>query len=209
MPRKPVKNPPPKRGTPAAKAVTRPEGYVGAGQFWKAKSSFGRKPKFASPEDLETACNEYFDWVDNNPLFEDHIISYMGRATHVSVPKMRAMSIGALCSFLDIDLITWVNYREREEFFYVTSSVQGAIRAQKFEGAAGNILNANIIARDLGLSDKHELMGPDGTPIKYETKIDAATAQSALAEAFAKAGIAIPAGTGPDEPGPGDSGPAS
>ena len=31
------------------------------------------------------------------------------------------------------------------------------IRTQKFEGASAGLLNANIIARDLGLSDKTEL----------------------------------------------------
>ena len=43
------------------------------------------------------------------------------------------------------------------------------IRQQKFEGAAANLLNANIIARDLGLADKAEITGRDGGPI--ETKM--------------------------------------
>ena len=34
---------------------------------------------------------------------------------------------------------------------------------QKFAGAAADLLNANIIARDLGLADKQDLTNSDGT----------------------------------------------
>ena len=39
------------------------------------------------------------------------------------------------------------------------------IKTQKFEGAAAELLNANIIARDLGLADKKELGGDPTRPI--------------------------------------------
>ena len=40
------------------------------------------------------------------------------------------------------------------------------IRTQKFEGAAAELLNPNIIARDLGLADRSEHSGPGGGPIR-------------------------------------------
>ena len=43
------------------------------------------------------------------------------------------------------------------------------IRTQKFTGAAAYMLNANIIARDLGLANKEELSGPNGKPITTKT----------------------------------------
>ena len=67
---------------------------------------------------------------------------------------MRAMTIGGLCIFLDIWQNTWTNYRESNDFLRVTDQVEEIIRNQKFSGAAADLLNANIIARDLGLSDK-------------------------------------------------------
>jgi hypothetical protein len=79
---------------------------------------------------------------------------------------MRAMTIAGLCIFLDIDQQTWANYRSYKDFFGVVSRVEAIIRVQKFEGASADLLNANIIARDLGLADKSELTGADGGAIE-------------------------------------------
>ena len=73
------------------------------------------------------------------------------------VPKMRAMTISGLCLFLDISTQTWHDYCKREDFIDVTSKIDRVIRDQKFSGAASDMLNANIIARDLGLTDKKEV----------------------------------------------------
>lgn len=137
-------------------------------RFWEARSSHGRKPIFASADDLWTAACEYFEWVDDNPLYEDKVTSFQGQNTHEPVAKMRAMTQAGLCLFLDITKEAWGDYRKREGFSDVTSRVDEIIYSQKFTGAAADLLNANIIARDLGLADKSELTGKDGGPI--ETK---------------------------------------
>ena len=46
--------------------------------------------------------------------------------------------------------------------------IEEVIYTQKFEGAAGNMMNANFLARDLGLADKSELSGPNGGPLQTE-----------------------------------------
>ena len=38
-------------------------------------------------------------------------------------------------------------------FELLTSKIENVIKSQKFAGAAADLLNANIIARDLGLKD--------------------------------------------------------
>lgn len=135
-------------------------------QFWKQRSSHGRKPIFADPDQLWEACVEYFEWVEANPLYEDGLVTYQGTATHEPVAKMRAMTIGGLCIFLDISQQAWSEYRARKDFGEVVTQVETVIRAQKFEGASAGLLNANIIARDLGLADKQELTGKDGGAIE-------------------------------------------
>lgn len=42
--------------------------FLKGNRFWEARSSHGAKPKFEKADDLWSACCEYFDWVDNNPL---------------------------------------------------------------------------------------------------------------------------------------------
>ena len=126
-------------------------------RFWEARSSHGRNPKFESPEALWSACNEYFAWVEENPLYEVKAFAFQGVVAQESIPKMRAMTISGLCLFLDIAESTWTAYRGKEDFSWVTSRAEKFIYEQKFSGAAADLLNANIIARDLGLKDNSEV----------------------------------------------------
>lgn len=132
-------------------------------QFWKARTKHGRDKLFASAEALWEACSEYFEWVDENPLWESKLFSYQGEITEGIAPKMRAMTIDGLTLFLDVDYETWRRWREDEDFRAVVTRAEQVIRDQKFSGAAADLLNANIIARDLGLADKKDLQSTDGS----------------------------------------------
>lgn len=132
-------------------------------QFWKARSKHGRDRLFESADLLWEACCEYFDWVDANPLWEMKPFAYQGVVIQEPVAKMRAMTIDGLCLFLDIDVKTWSNWRSREDLIQVVSRAENVIRSQKFAGAAADLLNANIIARDLGLADKQDHTSSDGS----------------------------------------------
>lgn len=124
-------------------------------QFWKARTKHGRDKLFASSDALWEACCEYFQWVEDNPLHEVKAFAYQGMVTQEPVPKMRAMTIDGLCIFLDIHPSTWYDWRDKKNGFSdIVSRVESVIRSQKFAGAAADLLNANIIARDLGLTDK-------------------------------------------------------
>ena len=139
-------------------------------QFWKMRSSHGRKPTFPDPETLWDACTEYFEWVDANPLLESRPFPYQGEVRHEPVAKMRAMTLAGMFIFLDISRKTWDLYREREEYQEVTNRVDAIIRTQKFEGAAADLLNHAIIARELGLAERQEFTGKDGGPIELSDK---------------------------------------
>lgn len=130
--------------------------------FWKHHSKHGRDKIFTTPEILWEAACEYFEWVKENPLYE--VIIQGGK--EFTLPKMRAMTEGGLCIFLAVESRTFRNYCDKENesykaFFPVTSQIKEIIRTQKFEGASAGFLNANIIARDLGLTDKQEVQITD------------------------------------------------
>lgn len=137
--------------------------FLPGNRFWEARSSAGPNPKFAGPEELWPACCEYFQWVEENPLWEDRLVTFQGVATHEPAAKMRAMTIAGLCLFLDVTVKQWIEWRNsRADLSNVITRVEGVIYSQKFTGAAADLLNANIISRDLGLADKNELTGKDG-----------------------------------------------
>ncbi|HDL6959135.1 TPA: DNA-packaging protein [Yersinia enterocolitica] len=133
-------------------------------RFWEARSSHGRSPKFESPEALWSACTEYFVWIEDNPLYETKAFAFQGTVTQEAIPKMRAMTIIGLCLFLDIDRSTWYALKAKEGFSDITTRAEEVIYNQKFSGAAADLLNANIIARDLGLKEQSQV--EDVTPDK-------------------------------------------
>ena len=135
-------------------------------QFWKARTTYGREKLFSSPEILWDAACEYFQWCVDNPLYEDKVSLYKGIPTHDTVEKMRAMTLQGLCLFLGIDKQTLNNYGSKEQYqdyFAVVKQIKDTIFEQKFTGAAADLLNSNIIARDLGLADKQDHTSSDNS----------------------------------------------
>ena len=125
-------------------------------KYWTLRTKDGRDPIFDNPDHLWNECVKYFEWVEENPLKEERIFHNAGKITRADVSKMRAMTISGLCLFIGICEKTWDNYRSKKDFLQVITRAERIIYTQKFEGAAGEFLNANIIARDLGLVDKKE-----------------------------------------------------
>lgn len=147
--------------------------FLPGNRFWEARSSAGPKPKFDTPKKLWNACVKYFEWVEDNPLYEIKITAFQGDVTQTPVAKMRAMTQSGLCNFLNISRSTWDNWRTtRPDLSDIIGTVEEIIYQQKFEGAAADLLNANIISRDLGLADRKEHTGRDGGPIETENLSD-------------------------------------
>lgn len=132
-------------------------------QFWKLAPTIGRKKAFESPDALWEAACEYFEWCDANPL---ETIEFNGKdAIECIVPKMRAYTWSGLEYYIDIhSLRDYKANPKYKEFSQVITRIDKIIYTQKFEGAAAGLLNANIIARDLGLRDKSDVTS-DGEKI--------------------------------------------
>lgn len=123
-------------------------------KFWKNRTVSGRPRLFGSPEELEAAAFEYFDWVDDNPLFETKVF---GTGLVAKVPLARAMTIKSMCIHVGMSHRSWIDYKARPEFEDVCDLISEIIYEQKFAGAAAGLFSAAIIARDLGLADKSEV----------------------------------------------------
>ncbi|MEL6204113.1 MAG: terminase small subunit [Pseudomonadota bacterium] len=135
-----------------------------AGTSWRERRGVGRPRAYKTAEDLQEAVDSYFDWIEKTPLWELRTVGKELRR----VPKMRAPTLLGLCGFIGMTTETWRQYRGKEEYSAVTTRTDELMRAWKFEGAAAELFHPNIIARDLGLSDKSEVTGKDGGPIETE-----------------------------------------
>ena len=132
--------------------------FTTGNRFWEARSSHGRNPKFETAEMLEDAIRQYFEWNQANPLYEAKLVTFQGVSTIEQLPKMRAMTIAAMCMYIGITHSLWNEWKQsRPDLIAVITWAEQVIYAQKFEGASADLLNPNIIARDLGLADKSEV----------------------------------------------------
>lgn len=135
-------------------------------QFWKIRSKHGRDKIFATPEILENAAIEYFEWVDSTPLLEDTAFHFQGTVVHDNIEKKRPYTIHALCLYLGVDSKFFSQFEKgllekddkiSKDFYAVCTRIRETIYNQKFEGASSGFFNANIIARDLHLRDNTDV----------------------------------------------------
>jgi hypothetical protein len=127
--------------------------YKTGNELWKMRGKHGRDYKY-TPDKLWEEFLLYCQWVNDNPLLEDSVNFYQGQPTHEPITRMRAMTIIGFCLFSDLDTVTYYEYRKNNDFTNIINAIENCIREQKFTGAAAELLNPNIIARDLGLVDK-------------------------------------------------------
>ena len=133
-------------------------------QFWKNVKNPGAPIKFKTPDILWKKVSEYFQWCDDNPLKEEKLFHYQGAITRTTVDKMRAYTLKELCLFLGVGeaYFKQFNIEEHKEFSSIITRIRDTIYTQKFTGAAADLLNPNIIARDLGLRDSTDITSKGG-----------------------------------------------
>ena len=129
-------------------------------KFWLLRSKHGRDKLFKTPELLWNAACEYFQWCEDNPI---EAADNKGTKNVNVVKFKRPFTIKGFCLYCDASEHWYNEYKgaldpkENKDFLDVCHKIELIIYSQKFDGAAIGIFNANIIARDLGLTDKSEI----------------------------------------------------
>jgi len=124
-------------------------------KYWQFRDKHGRDYQY-TPEALWEEAKNYFEWIEKNPLLEEKLFSYQGEINKGTIKRMRAMTIKGFCIFADISHTTWDNYKVNKDFIAIITRIEDIIKTQKFEGAAADLLNPNIIAREIGLKEQIE-----------------------------------------------------
>lgn len=120
------------------------------------------KPRKYHPAALFKKFVDYLQWNAAHPLKEQKILAGGKQKT---VNKLRAMTIVGFCNYAGIERQTYENYEKQEDYFGICRRIRDIIYQQKLEGAAADLLNPSIIAREIGLADKQEIGGFGGGPI--------------------------------------------
>lgn len=177
----PAKKPTSSARKPAAKKVqnlpvkqtTKTDDKRIGNNFWMNRAKHGRDKLFATPKLLWDAASEYFNYIKENPLYETKVFQFQGTIVTKEVPIMRAMTMRELCFYLNCNETYFRQFKanladDEKDFSSVIEDIETIVYTQKFQGAAGNLLNANIIARDLGLTDKKDVSS-NGETISFAT----------------------------------------
>jgi hypothetical protein len=130
-------------------------------------------PMMYTAMELWLKFEDYTKWANRNPLLGSKVV---GKEL-VPEPRLRAWTEGGFCLFAGIDTDTFRKYKTGEIAFNdptykrLALMISESIREQKFTGASADLLNANIISRDLGLADKKEVtanINLSDKPIEFE-----------------------------------------
>ena len=110
---------------------------------------------FSSPTLMWDSACEYFEWCMENPIIDPR--SFGGKQM-----IQRPFTMQGLCRYLDCNTAYFRQFKnelrgEDKDFATVITSIEETVYQQKFENAVIGVYNTNIIARDLGLTDKQEI----------------------------------------------------
>lgn len=137
--------------------------FTKGNKMWQLRSKIGRDMLFSSPELMEDAAAEYFQWCDDNPWKRPDYKVVKNKLEFVELSISRPYTWQGLTRYLNCDVSYFSNFKRdrsgklNSAFSQVIAAIESVIYQQKFEGAAVGAFNANIISRDLGLADKRDI----------------------------------------------------
>lgn len=129
-------------------------------RFWENRAKHGRDLLFATPQLLWEACVEYFEWCTDNPIKDTR--SFGGNQM-----VQRPFTMQGLCLFLGCNTAYFRQFKETcpKDFSTIIQDIEETVYQQKFEMAAIGIYKENLIARDLGLSEKIKQENTNTEPV--------------------------------------------
>jgi hypothetical protein len=156
--------------------------------YWEWRKNVGRPKAIRSPKEMWKLACGYFESIDGRPFMKQE-----QRKSPIKIEKgaiidddLREEIKNPVIGLETIRPYTWAGFEaylfERgvlanldhykcnlenryQEFIEIIRAIDKIMFAQKFEGAASGAFNANIIARDLGLTDKSELRVTEEQPL--------------------------------------------
>jgi hypothetical protein len=109
------------------------------------------RPVAYEPEELWAKACKYFEWAKASPLKEE---KHFGTGLSRVINHPKPFTKQGLCVFLNISVRTFDSYATRAEYQPFTDTIRSVLFDQKFSAAAAGLMNANIIARELGLAER-------------------------------------------------------
>lgn len=143
-----------------------------AGDPWNVAHRYFCNPNMKLIKDYVRLIEDildYFEFLDANPLMETKLVTYQGDTQLIEVPKMRAGTMKGMFLHIGVSQGLWSLIKTGKGHAHLKPIIDFAeamMYDRKYNGASADLLNATLIMRDLGISEKTELSGPNGGPIE-------------------------------------------
>lgn len=108
---------------------------------------------FPTPEALWSSAVQYFQWVEDNPLVEEKVFFNKDGAHREDITHPRPMTLKAMWVHMNIGKASWYDYRAKEDYANVCEEIDSIIYEQKFSYAAADMMNAQLIGKELGIAE--------------------------------------------------------
>ena len=106
-----------------------------------------------TPEELQSKVNDYFKYIDSNPIEKRKVEIHKGEKKEYIEYIQKPYTIEGLCNFLNITMKTFYNWENNAELLHIITRTRQIIIENKLSGSYSGIFNANIAIRDLSLRD--------------------------------------------------------
>lgn len=117
----------------------------------------GRPVAFETPEEFERKCNDYIQWVKDNPVQKTITAAFQGVISHEKVPHTRGMTQFGLAAHLGIGLSTLKDYGQKDGFSAIFNKIMTFIKAWNADLALTGEINQALVARLDGHVEKQDI----------------------------------------------------
>lgn len=125
-------------------------------ELWEIHRKFPGQRVFQTPEDMWDKAVEYFEWVKARAVATEITVDKKtGEKTEISHAPV-VFHLSSFFAFVGMTRRTFLDYEQRPGFEDVTAHIREVIRTNQFDGAAVNLYNAGLIAKEIGLADRVE-----------------------------------------------------
>lgn len=153
----------------AEEKKNRPGTFQPGNQLWQRVQFPGMEKTYPNPSVLWEGCLEYFQWAQDNPLFEQKAFHHRGKVTKTNLNKMRIKTVGSLCLYLGISRTTWKKYRDTPEYNQTCLAAEEYIREDKIAGATAELLNPGFVSLLMKLNKPDE---DEDEPESFDTHFE-------------------------------------
>lgn len=132
------------------------QGAPKGNEFWKARTKHGRDRIIQDPDILAKAADDYFRWCEEHPIEKMDFKGKDAERVVYEIPRpFKKGEFARFCHLSEWRLIEDLKIVSKD-FSQIITHIEGVIADQKYENAVAGLYNPNIVARDLGLTDKQE-----------------------------------------------------